>query len=49
MPVRSIPASHPTAAALSHAALRTAHLDETIAFHEQLIGKITAARGITTA
>jgi catechol 2,3-dioxygenase-like lactoylglutathione lyase family enzyme len=38
MLVRSIPTSHPVAATLSHAVLRTAHLDETIAFYEQLIG-----------
>jgi catechol-2,3-dioxygenase len=38
MPARSIPTSHPVAATLSHIVLRTAHLDQTIAFYEQLIG-----------
>lgn len=38
MPTRSIPTGHPVAATLSHVVLRTAHLDETIAFCEQLIG-----------
>jgi catechol-2,3-dioxygenase len=45
MPVRSIPTSHPVAATLSHVVLRTAHLDETIAFYEQFLGMHANYRG----
>jgi catechol-2,3-dioxygenase len=49
MPVRSIPTSHPVAATLSHAVLRTAHLDEAIAFYEQLIGMRASFRSAAAA
>lgn len=38
MSVRSIPTAAPAAVSLSHVVLRTAHLDATIAFYENLIG-----------
>lgn len=38
MSTRTIPTTHPAPVALSHIVLRTAHLDDTIAFYEQLVG-----------